>query len=77
MTIRVKLFASLAESMGWRETTLDYRPEFTLAEVWSACAAGKPLPNGILIALNMRYCSPVTLVADGDEIAFFPPVTGG
>jgi molybdopterin synthase sulfur carrier subunit len=31
----------------------------------------------VLAAKNMEYVDVVTVVAEGDEIAFFPPVTGG
>ncbi len=36
-----------------------------------------PLPGNILAAVNMDYVELDSNVKDGDEIAFFPPVTGG
>jgi len=33
--------------------------------------------NNILISLNMEYVNADNAVKDGDEVAFFPPVTGG
>lgn len=33
-------------------------------------------PN-VLVAVNHEYATVDTLVNDGDEVAFFPPVTGG
>ncbi len=36
-----------------------------------------PLPPNMLTAVNMEYAEPTQIVRDGDEVAFFPPVTGG
>ncbi|MGH8499721.1 MAG: MoaD/ThiS family protein, partial [Methylococcales bacterium] len=35
------------------------------------------LKGTMLYAVNMRYAKAATPVNDGDEVAFFPPVTGG
>ena len=34
-------------------------------------------PALIRAAVNQEFATPATPIADGDEIAFFPPVTGG
>ncbi len=34
-------------------------------------------PKGVLVAINQDMASLDSLVNDGDEVAFFPPVTGG
>ncbi len=39
--------------------------------------SGKELPDNILSAINMEYVKADARVKDGDEVAFFPPVTGG
>ena len=31
----------------------------------------------LLTAVNEEYAKPETTIADGDEVAFFPPVSGG
>lgn len=77
MSIRIKLFASLAESLGRREASLPYRDGLTVAGVWTELTAEAALPSGVLVALNMAYCDADTPIADGDEVAYFPPVTGG
>lgn len=77
MSIRVKLFASLAESLGRRETSLPYRHGLTVASVWTEISGEATLPSGVLVALNMAYCDSDTVLSDGDEVAYFPPVTGG
>jgi len=37
----------------------------------------QPLPDNVLAARNMEYVKVDCTLADGDEVAFFPPVTGG
>lgn len=77
MPIRVKYFASMRERLGRAEDAVPAERARTVAEVWAHAAAGKPMPPNTLIAVNMEYASPDAAVADGDEVAFFPPVTGG
>ncbi len=50
---------------------------FTVSDVWRVVSSGEPLPERILCAVNMEYAEPNTPVKEGDEVAFFPPVTGG
>jgi len=77
MKIRVKLFASLRERFGFADKELDLEEGQTVADVWSAVAQDRTIPDNVLMALNMDYVKPDTPLADGDEVAFFPPVTGG
>jgi len=77
MSIRVRYFASLREKMGRVEENLAAEGLETVSDVWKAVSEGRPLPEQILCAVNMDYATPESLVADGDEVAFFPPVTGG
>ena len=79
MSIKVKYFASLREILGRSEDNLDIRGgHITVAELWSKVAGEqKSLPDNVLTAINMEYVKPDTRVKDGDEVAFFPPVTGG
>jgi molybdopterin synthase sulfur carrier subunit len=35
------------------------------------------MPTSTLIAINMEYTDAKAALKDGDEVAFFPPVTGG
>lgn len=77
MTIKVRFFASLAESVGRREAELSYAGDLTVASVWAAVTAGEAMPDGILCAVNHTYCELDQLLEDNDEVAYFPPVTGG
>ena len=75
--VAVKLFASLAESHGWRERHCALPERSTVAGVWTLATGETSLPPRVLCARNMEYCEPGTEVLPGDEVAFFPPVTGG
>lgn len=77
MSINVKYFASLRETMGRAEERTDAAGIATVAEVWARVNGGKPLPANTLIAVNKDYAKIDQEVKDGDEVAFFPPVTGG
>ena len=77
MSIKVRYFASLKESVGRSEDILSITGLLTVNEVWDHANSGKPLPVNILAAVNMDYVDFDSLVKDGDEVAFFPPVTGG
>ena len=40
-------------------------------------AAGDGLPDGVRVAVNQAFAAADTLLADGDELAFLPPISGG
>ena len=77
MSIKIKLFASLAESLQRREATLEYIDGMTVNSAWAAISEDPTIPSGVLMAVNMAYCETDTALNDGDEVAYFPPVTGG
>ncbi|MDD5274514.1 MAG: MoaD/ThiS family protein [Methylovulum sp.] len=77
MSIKVRYFASLKESLDRSEDELAFGKSLTVREVWQCANAGKPLPAHILAAVNMDYVDLDSIVQDNDEVAFFPPVTGG
>ncbi|RMD71266.1 MAG: molybdopterin converting factor subunit 1 [Gammaproteobacteria bacterium] len=77
MAIQVRYFASLKERMGKGEDRLSGQEAQTVAEVWIRVSGGEPLPPHLLMAVNQEYATPDHPVQDGDEVAFFPPVTGG
>lgn len=77
MSIKVRYFASLREKLGRVEETLSPDGLATVADVWRCVGDGEPWPDRLLCAVNMVYAEPATPVHEGDEVAFFPPVTGG
>jgi molybdopterin synthase sulfur carrier subunit len=75
--IQVRLFAMLRERTGVSEQTLSVPAGSCIADAWRSLELAEPLPGNVLVAKNMEYASLDTRVEEGDEIAFFPPVTGG
>ncbi|HHB92694.1 MAG TPA: MoaD/ThiS family protein [Thioploca sp.] len=75
--ITIKFFASLREEVGKNEIQIETSEQLTIAKIWDQVCDGIPLPNHVLMAINMEYADLNSLVEDGDEVAFFPPVTGG
>jgi len=77
MVVQVKYFASLRDRLGRAEDQLAAAEGATVAHVWAALWPETPLPPNTLTAVNMEYANLEQVVRDGDEVAFFPPVTGG
>ncbi len=77
MSIKVRYFASLGENLERFESDLEFSETLTVADVWKRDTSGKPMPGNLLAAVNMEYAGLDSPVRDGDEVAFFPPVTGG
>jgi molybdopterin synthase sulfur carrier subunit len=77
MTIQVRFFASLRERMGRAGVELEAGAASTVSEVWAAVSEGEAMPDNLLMAINQDYVQADASVEDGDEVAFFPPVTGG
>lgn len=74
VTITIKLFAGLRERAGWSERELD--DVGRVGDVWPALGLG-PEPAGLLYAVNREYAARERELADGDEVALIPPVSGG
>ncbi len=77
MSIKVLFFASLREQMGKGQTEVDWEESITTAQIWQKLNDTDTQPDNVLVACNQSYCDWQTCVHDGDEVAFFPPVTGG
>jgi MoaE-MoaD fusion protein len=71
--VTVRLFAGLRERAGWSQREVDAA---TVADVWRALELGEE-PAGLLYAVNKEYATPDRELADGDEVALIPPVSGG
>ena len=74
MGIRVRLFAGLRERAGWSEREIE--GVRAVADVWPALELGAE-PQGLLYAVNREYAGRDRALADGDEVALIPPVSGG
>ena len=83
--LRVLFFGSLAEQVGMAELELDWLADWrTVHDVMAGLHSSHPdlarqldQRRGLLIAVNQRVAKPATVIADDDELAFLPPVTGG
>ena len=77
MSIQVKFFASLREKMGISETKIKSASAPTAGDVWDQTTNNADRPLNVLVAINLEYAQFDSAVSEGDEVAFFPPVTGG
>jgi molybdopterin synthase sulfur carrier subunit len=84
MDIRLMYFASLRESLGQREEQLSLPAGVVTVgalrahlaargETWQRLAPG----HNVRAAVNQTMAGDEAAIAAGDEVAFFPPVTGG
>jgi len=73
MSVTVRLFAGLRERAGWSSREIDAA---RVSDVWPALALGDE-PPGLLYAVNKEYAARDAELADGDEVALIPPVSGG
>lgn len=81
MRVRVRLFAIQRELAGTRELELELPDGASMDAAWRAVEArfpaiapGRPF---VRFGRNAAYAPPETVLADGDEVAFIPPVSGG
>lgn len=81
MKVNVLLFARLAELAGEDEIVLEIPEGSTLEAVWEClsqiCPSVAPLRKSLLMAVNHEYAESGHRPCEGDEVAFFPPVSGG
>jgi molybdopterin synthase catalytic subunit/molybdopterin converting factor small subunit len=72
--VTVRLFAGLRERAGW--STRELEGVERVREIWPALGLGDE-PPGLLYAVNRDYADADRALADGDEVALIPPVSGG
>jgi sulfur-carrier protein len=81
MSIRVLFFASLSDIVGTREVRLEAGDFTDMDSIYNRFVRDFPTLESFrasaLFALNSEFARPNSLVRDGDEVAFFPPVSGG
>jgi len=81
-TLTLKFFAGIREALGTAVLRERFGDDIRTAGdvvrfLESRFPAFREAAPRLLMAVNLRYAHPATPVADGDEIAFFPPVGGG
>lgn len=77
MTVKVLYFASLRELLGRAATEVVLESPISVASLWSQLNPNVERPEACLVAVNQEYADLQTLVKNGDEVAYFPQVTGG
>ena len=81
MRVNLLFFASLADIVGSRELSLDIPDGATVGDLLSRLEADYPRLTDyrsiLLTAVNQEYVEFGHPVKDGDEVALFPPVSGG
>lgn len=78
--VRSLFFASYRDLLGVEELeiVLPQRSSVrALIETVRARPGGAALPQAVVVAVNREYAGADTILADGDEVAFIPPVAGG
>ncbi len=78
----IKTFAQVREVSGEGELEFSLDAHKTIADVLLSLKAKNEkwalaLDGTVICAKNQQLCTPDTPIAAGDEVAFFPPVTGG
>lgn len=79
--ITVKLFAAYQEAYGVPELQLDLPVGTTVMQVCDRLITDRPgldrWRNLTRFGVNLQFVDPHTLLQDGDEVVFIPPVSGG
>ncbi len=80
LTLRVLLFASYADTLGFDTLELSFEPPATVGDVLDrlrALPGGERLPPRPLCALNLTHVRSDASLSGGDELAILPPLAGG
>ncbi|MDH5632248.1 MAG: MoaD/ThiS family protein [Gammaproteobacteria bacterium] len=76
MSISVRFFASVRERVGRSEANVEVQGAIPVTVLWDK-VTGMTRPPKLLVAINQEYVDWEAVASDGDEVGFFPPVTGG
>jgi molybdopterin converting factor subunit 1 len=74
--VKVRLFAGLRERAGFGTREVELPDGARAGDVWAALELGER-PGGLALAVNRRYVEESEPLAEGDEVALIPPVSGG
>jgi len=77
MIIVVKYFASISDVIGKTSEEMEWQDGITAEDIWSDVSKNIKYTGKVMVAVNHEYVDMSYLLNNNDEIAFFPPVTGG
>jgi sulfur-carrier protein len=80
LTVRVLLFASYADTLGFDSVELSFDAPATVSDALArlrALPGGERLPPKPMCALNLLHVTPDARLSGGDELAVLPPLAGG
>jgi molybdopterin synthase sulfur carrier subunit len=77
MNISILYFASLRDQMAKADDHINCKTTITVQQAWQLANPDCAIPSNTLVAVNQNYVNLQTELQDHDEVAFFPPVTGG
>lgn len=81
LKVKLLFFASCRDIVGEKEMDFEVSSNANLGELKRILGGSYPrlgAMGGILsLAVNAEYANDATILQDGDEIAFIPPVSGG
>ena len=81
MEIEIRLYATLRDKVGERRITIEFDEPFNVKSLTEAVKAKYPVMSesvdSAVVSVNRAFATMDTQVAAGDEIAMFPPVSGG
>jgi len=78
MQVTIKYFASLRELMGESSRIINIDEKSSVDDIWQLLKDSKQVElDNVMATVNMEYVKNDKELKEGDEVAFFPPVTGG
>ena len=81
MQVRIRLFATLRQLAGWAEERMELAEGATVRDALALLDSRYPYlgitTRTFYVAVNQEYAKATQLLNDNDEVAIFPPVSGG
>jgi sulfur-carrier protein len=79
--VTVRLFAAVREAFGQSELVMELPTDSTVRSLSDVLCLSGARQAAVLahttVAVNQRFAAPDTILHEGDEVAFLPPVGGG
>ena len=78
MQVSVRFFASLRELVGSPSLSMSVEEKTTVNDLWESILSERHIEfDGVMMTVNHEYVKADHPLQSGDEVGFFPPVTGG